>query len=552
MQWRAALALLALATMTATPSCSLVVSDLHPGECSMFDDCDGLNHRDGLDALTCELWTCDMHDHFCHRRSRDRDGDGSFGPYPPATTCAYTVSDCDDEDARRAIDRSETCDAIDNDCDLIIDETFVDSDVPAFVTSAPLGPFTMGDGTSPTQIAFPASQDPTARTALVARLTAGRFVAERVGLEGAAGTAMLGYEFACGIAMTTQGCVTNPGCTGSPLTCELGEPALDVLGSAETWLAAANSIGCSAGGSDVRVGVLRNDRLSQRGDTVAGSPSCASGPASRPTLAALDTGVTSLALVTYLAEPASTTRACGTPVAVRAIVVRENVMDLDVWSGPFDLGMTSGTSSASVVALGSSGWAVAFAAASGTSLVFVPSSMGATTGTPIGTLGSDAPGEVRIAGRIVSGMAELGVLRVGGCSGGALTFGTVRFDPAQPATGVTMRAPAMIAPSATAAALVRVDEAFVVPGFMRGAVTATADTVGGWVAGWSDAASGGAAHARRILAMDGAPVGDTIDLPGDAGTSAWLARAAATSGHVVDQFVLRPDRTLARASLLCR
>jgi hypothetical protein len=107
---------LALATLAVLPSCSLLDLDgFAVLSCDRGTDCEPINQRDAIPADACTRWVCHRDAHTCFLGTRDDDGDTQSPP-----TCGGT--DCDDDDPRRSLIELETCDGVDNDCNLAIDD----------------------------------------------------------------------------------------------------------------------------------------------------------------------------------------------------------------------------------------------------------------------------------------------------------------------------------------------------------------------------------------------------------------------------------------------
>ena len=552
------LSLVALLLGLAETSCSLVVNDLTPGRCLSFEDCAALNDRDGLDALSCELWTCDVGSTECVRRPRDHDGDGSFGPYPARSACTYPVTDCNDGDPNRSPNQTEICDGIDNDCDLAIDET-TDPTRPLATEGVSSGPFPAGDLGDPSRIAFPSSQEPSARDAVISTRRAGTVDGRHITL-GASGATGLTWQAWCGGPTPEGFCPTVAMCVPSGQSCDFGAAAVDAVGTA-TWIAAGGAVICASG--DVRVGVLAGATasVSTAGDAFAGVPACADGPASRPALATLQAAGLQLALVAHVAEAPASARACGSgSVMVRAAAVRlVDATDGEVRTfGPMlDLAPTSATSAPTIAAVGSSGWVVGFGGASGgADLFWIPAD--AASATKIATVGTGPTGEVRLAAGMSTAVVALGVLRQAGCGSGTIVYQTVHFAPTDPAGTFATSAPVTLEASGRGPSLVHVERGLVVEGYARDLTppvtgpVATTEQTGGWIAVWSDVDAQGDSWARRILAFDDQPLGDRDRVSDAAGTATWVARAPAGVGQpLLDAYVFGDDTLVHSVALYC-
>ncbi len=108
---------------TAGDDCDDADADIHPGAdeyCNAIDDdCDGETDEDAVDTTT---WYLDA----------DGDGDGDDAAVTTVDACdapvgyAATATDCDDTDDTVHAGATEVEDAIDNDCDDVVDEGFRD------------------------------------------------------------------------------------------------------------------------------------------------------------------------------------------------------------------------------------------------------------------------------------------------------------------------------------------------------------------------------------------------------------------------------------------
>lgn len=101
-------------------SCSLMgLGEFDIGECTDNEQCQSLNDAEGITDADCMAYQCRKDRAGCELRKRDLDGDGVY-----AAACADSGdADCDDDDENRSPHREETCDGVDNDCDLVIDES---------------------------------------------------------------------------------------------------------------------------------------------------------------------------------------------------------------------------------------------------------------------------------------------------------------------------------------------------------------------------------------------------------------------------------------------
>lgn len=100
-------------------SCSLMgLGEFDIGECTDNSQCQSLNDAEGITETDCMAYQCRKDRTGCELSRRDLDDDGVY-----AAACAEGGAiDCDDLDGNRSPEQDETCDGVDNDCDLVIDE----------------------------------------------------------------------------------------------------------------------------------------------------------------------------------------------------------------------------------------------------------------------------------------------------------------------------------------------------------------------------------------------------------------------------------------------
>lgn len=129
MKLRTSITAIALVTLACCTGCSLVKlsDDIAQEHCKTDADCDVLNSRGASDFDPCELWQC-SDTKYCEFTPLDQDKDG-FTPHTVSLEGEDLVceakadkQDCDDDSSARKPGGKETCDDIDNDCDLLIDE----------------------------------------------------------------------------------------------------------------------------------------------------------------------------------------------------------------------------------------------------------------------------------------------------------------------------------------------------------------------------------------------------------------------------------------------
>lgn len=601
---RARFATLILLAAPAFARCSLLgYDDFALASCTESTQCDALNVSRRIATDACMRYQCDTQAQRCVLRVRDGDGDGD-----PSPACGGR--DCDDASPTvfgGPTPAPERCDGIDNNCNRVIDEGGI---VPRAPSDAVTGLSTLD--------AIGYSRGANGRLGLSYQ-TSG--VASFAVLQGGGGAMALSLSHSTNGSDNLQMPAAIDGCRWrradatmeSVETCSFGEMAVDSALNDSDWLAVSvNRVGCTAG--QIRIGyvpvgaersaalVLRGpaarsnsylgiDRDGAMADCTGASRMAGPRGAARPAIATLQRPAPAIpqALTAWLGDAASRAECGGTAVNVEALGMwlesaasgGATVQWVNATNNalPQVLGQTRGGARPSITAWGDRGYFVGYGASDGgVALHFVPSLSDPPTFNPAGTSARPtAPMAPGAAFRMATGAAdgvsvsvgairatglELGVAWQQGCgaAGSSVWFSRVRFNAASPGTFMA-DAPVEVSTGmgASAPTIAYVSAGFVTPEFSRGGATATAETDGGWVIAWIDAAAGARrVLARRVSELDGALIDEAaFDLThrpaGDApvGPSRPMLYSAATQGLLRYAYHDATRNSLVGADLLC-
>ncbi|MEQ9078525.1 MAG: putative metal-binding motif-containing protein [Sandaracinaceae bacterium] len=548
------LSLLIIASLLALGGCSLVVSGLEPPECTSNDQCAVLNEMEGISNDACTLYQCDAELDRCVLGTRDADRDGLV-----AAECAGPgdVADCNDA----AMGGSERCNGVDDDCDGVIDEAFMQdemliSPLPGALAENRLpltdatGSGVVASGTGETGLA-------------VAHATGGQATFGLFGGESVMGPTAMSYqrtrrldmlsawdlEMGCHVRSTDSMSFTAGSCRFDDLAFGLSAQSV--------FVATVNGSGCTEG--QLRVGYMPRTEAAraqviERGplrrsnaffgiDTdpaMTGGRACTGASraggslgATRPAIGAL---ADEQALVAWLAAPLGRDACGGAPVDVEVLALHRQ-MDAGGTRGwvtasneaqPQVIGSTSGGGAPAIDDLGQ-GYVVAFPSEGGIALRWVarmdtppafPGSgdpndrAGLETGplriVELGTIATDGPAEdIGLAsGTITMQGTFLGVTWRTGCGSadGRVWFRQLVLPAAS--DGFTLdeslsRAAVELTVSPGEVgppAIVFEFDGFLQPGVEGARPAAGSAEDGGWVVAWTQ---GGAVLARRLSEMDG-------------------------------------------------
>jgi len=514
--------------------CSLVpLDDVETVVCEEDDNspCAALNEKEGTDGQ-CEIYQCAEGGIGCELRPADWDNDGFFASACMGQVSGQDAFDCDDDAVNRAPNVDEAFDAVDNDCDGVIDEQ---APMPAAEQVAE----TLGADVD--NVAYTDGDDELIIT--YAGGATDRAAIHRVAAD-----------------LTAEGSLLEPDCLGSQGACNVAE--LSTARAGERLLGAlVEFAGCGNG----RLRVAELDLTAGQGGVGFPAPACtatsggidldpdendctglsrdgASRGAARVALAGQAEGSQGQALAVWLGDEASRDICGGGPVPLEALGLWADgdaaspSLSASAAGVPLSLGMTTAGSRPAVLSWGQRGYFVAHADGDGAmALQFVDKldtaagSCGAdnpaliVSGAPavVGGSAVDHPAMARGKLRRVCGDAdtELGIVWQEDCGAtGRVVFAHVGYARGDGAGELCVAAgPTVLAEGDTSERRMRPSIAFVERPFVTEAfarpdaqpVDPEDAVVGGFVVAWVQAGDAGdEVIAQRIAAQDGLPVGD--------------------------------------------
>jgi len=521
-------------TLVAT-GCSLMgLGDFDIPECTSNEQCQPLNRENGITEL----------------RLRDWDDDGAYAAQCAAELEDSRAVDCDDNDPSRAPGLTESCDGVDNDCDLIIDEGALSGSPPTEPLIAELDSpdraFLGAGSESRPLVILDSSGD-------VRVVMLGDPSSEPRSLE-------YGYQTEPdAVDVVGDGSQCPADNVAGVNACNFADVAGDRVGT--DWIVASVSTeGCAQG--QLKVGytegqdgvvVLRGPEqhsnlylgVDLEGACTGASRNDGTVGVARPSVAGgASAGALPQALVAFLADDVRRDPCGGSVVDVEVLGAWlesvPNRMGLKWTNGTNDgvperVGSTTGGGRPALArysAEARQGYVLAYGCAEGgVALHFIPAFADppeyvfgdANTVRPTDGL---APPEAIVVAESHSGADQVALsvspgsdpdrVRVGiawreGCEAGSVSVWMVAGEYSPDSGSLVANDPVELTHTggtgSSGPAVVYVESGFVMPGFIRDERTADDVTTGGWVVAWVEESDGASAlRAVRVLALDGQPV----------------------------------------------